>query len=164
MSSTASAIFFVISLLIICCLTLLLIRHYLRLRSTPAYLLIPVFLALALPCSIILLVPIDLASAEGGSSRGIALPERTVLVAWRITYWLTFLLTWWLLPLLGEYCDSGYRDTQNRLIYSLRENARYSLMVLGAGVAGLVYFILQNGMRGASIKGMVMALAYSTLR
>lgn len=160
MSTTSSAIFVAVAFLAICLLTLGLLRHYLPLRSTPAYLLVPVFLALALPCSIILLVPIDLASTDD-ASRGIALPERTVLVAWRITYWLTFLLTWWLLPLLGEYCDSGYRDTQQRILYSLRENARYSAILIGSGILGLVYFILQNGFRGASIKAMVIALAYA---
>lgn len=160
-SSAGSNIFAIVSFLVISLLVLVLLRHYLPLRSTPGYLLVPVFLALALPCSIILLVPIDLASADGGSSRGIWLPERAVLVIWRITYWLTFLLTWWLLPLLGEYVDSGYRDTKSRVIYSLRENARYQLIVLGVGIAGLVYFILSNGFSGGSIKGMVMALAYA---
>lgn len=160
-SSISSDVFTVVALLSVSLLVLLLLRHFLPLRSTPAYLLVPVFLSLALPCSIILLVPIDLASADGGSSRGIWLPERAVLILWRITYWLTFLLTWWLLPLLGEYVDSGYRDTQSRVIYSLRENARYSTILLGVGIAGLVYFILQNGFHGVSIKSMVMALAYA---
>ena len=160
-SSVGSAIFTVVAFLVISILTLLLLRHYLPLRTTPGYLLFPVFLGLALPCSIILLVPIDLASADGASSRGIWLPERAVLVLWRITYWLTFLLTWWLLPLLGEYVDSGYRDTKSRALYSLRSNAQYQLIVLGVGVAGLVYFILQNGFHAASIKGMVMAVAYA---
>jgi len=71
------------------------------------------------------------------------------------------MLTWFLLPLLGEYCDSGYRETRGRVIYSLRSNARYQLIVLGTGVAGLVYFILQNGLHIASIKGMIMAVAYA---
>ena len=160
-SSLGSDIFVVSALLVISLLVLLVIRHYVPLRSTPGYLLVPVFLALALPCSIILLVPIDLASADGSSSRGIWLPERAVLVTWRVTYWLTFLLTWWLLPLLGEYCDSGYRETQGRVLYSLRSNAQYQLILLGSGVAGLVYFILTNGFHIASIKGLVMALAYA---
>ena len=159
-SFVGSDIFFLIALLVISLLVLLLLRYYLPLRGTPAYLLVPVFLALALPCSIILLVPIDLASADG-ASRGIRLPENVVLIAWKISYWLTFLLTWWLLPLLGEYCDSGYRDTKSRILYSLRSNAYYQLTVLGVGVGGLVYFILQNGFHAASIKGMVMALAYA---
>ena len=162
--SVGSDIFAIVSLLFISLLVLLLLRHYLPLRTTPAYLLVPVFLALALPCSIILLVPIDLASAtdsEDGPSRGVWLPQGVVLVTWRITYWLTFVLTWFILPFMGEYCDSGHRDTRSRVIYSLRSNARYQLITLGAGIAGLVYFILDNGFHVASIKGMVIALAYS---
>ena len=159
--SAGSEVFAIASLLGICSAVLLLLRHYLPLRSTPGYLLVPVFLGLVLPCSIVLLVPVDLASAEGPSSRGIWLAKGAVLVTWRITYWLTFLLTWWLLPLLGEYCDSGYRDPQGRLLDSLRSNAQYQLTVVGVGMAGLVYFILQNGLHVASIKAMVMALAYA---
>lgn len=99
-SSAGSNAFFSISVAVICLLVLLLLRYFLPLRKTPAYLLVPVFLALALPASIILLVPIDLASVrsvngedEGG--RGIWLPERALLVCWRIGYWLTFVLTWY---------------------------------------------------------------------
>lgn len=164
-SSVGSDVFAILSLLIISTLVLLLLRHYLPLRTTPGYLLLPVFLALALPCSIILLVPIDLASTENadseGPKRGIWLPERAVFVAWRITYWLTFVLTWFILPLMGEYCDSGFRDTKGRVLDSLRSNARYQLIVLSTSIAGLVYFILQNGFHGESIKGLVMALAYA---
>jgi hypothetical protein len=96
--AVGSSIFFSVALLIISLLVLLLLRYYLPIRSTPAYLLVPVFLALALPSSIILLVPIDLASNAGtetGAARGIWLPERALLVAWRISYWLTFILTWY---------------------------------------------------------------------
>ncbi|KAK5736544.1 hypothetical protein LTR17_007363 [Elasticomyces elasticus] len=164
-SSTGSNIFAITSLLTISLLVLLLLRHYLPLRTTPSYLLIPVFLALTLPSSIILLVPIDLASATSSTTnnpnRGVWLPEKVVLVTWRITYWLTFCLTWFILPLLGEYVDSGYRDGRSRMIYSLRSNARYQLMYLGAGVAGLVYFILSNGVHTTSVKGLIMALAYA---
>jgi hypothetical protein len=164
-SSLGSEIFAILSLLVISTLVLLLLRHYLPLRTTPGYLLVPVFLALALPSSIILLVPIDLASTENadgeGPKRGVWLPERAVFVTWRITYWLTFVLTWFILPLMGEFCDSGFRDTRGRILHSLRSNARYQLIVLSTSIAGLVYFVLQNGFHGESIKGLVMALAYA---
>lgn len=163
-SSVGSDIFAIAALLTIALLVLLLIRHYLPLRVTPAYLLVPVFLALVLPCSIIVLVPIDLASTddrESEHSRGIWLPPAVVLVTWRITYWLIFVLTWFILPFLGEYCDSGYRDAKSRALYSLRNNARYQLVVLTVGIAGLVYFIWENGFHAASIKGLVIALAYT---
>lgn len=180
-AGVGSSIFFSFSLLVISLLVLLLLRYYLPIRSTPGYLLLPVFLSLALPSSIILLVPIDLASNAGaGAARGIWLPDRALLVAWRITYWLTFILTWYALesatfkgscmltmnprfalPLLGEYSDSGYRDPKDRFIYSLRSNARYQLTVLSIGSVGAVYFFLTEGFNFMSLKGLVMALAYA---
>lgn len=92
-----SEIFSLVALLVISLGVLVLLRHYLPLRTTPAYLLVPIFFALSLPASIILLVPIDLASSarnQDAGSRGIWLPDRVLLVSWRISYWLTFALTW----------------------------------------------------------------------
>jgi hypothetical protein len=97
-SSIGSDAFTLLALAFISIFVLLLLRHFLPLRTTPAYLITPIFLALALPISIILLVPIDLASSsriEDEALRGIWLPEAVLLVAWRLTYWLTFALTWW---------------------------------------------------------------------
>jgi hypothetical protein len=109
-SPVGSVVFTVLSLLVISLAVLLLLRHYLPLRTTPAYLLVPIFFALGLPASIILLVPIDLASSArdvDAGSRGIWLPEHVLLVSWRITYWLTFALTWYVFPLSSdEYRDS----------------------------------------------------------
>jgi hypothetical protein len=95
-SPIASEILAALALLLISLLVLLILRHYLPLRTTPGYLLVPVFLALWLPASIVLLVPIDLASSASGDdgTRGIVLPQRVLLVSWRISYWLTFALTW----------------------------------------------------------------------
>jgi hypothetical protein len=97
-----SSIFYAFSLVAIALLVLLLLRYYLPLRSTPAYLLVPVFISLALPANLVLLVPIDLASNpfDNGHPRGIWLPERALLVAWRISYWLTFVLTWYVPPMV----------------------------------------------------------------
>ena len=162
-SAAGSDIFVVAAYLTISLAVLLLLRHFVPLRTTPSFVTLPVFLAVALPASIILLVPIDLASgakAADESSKGIWLNERVMLVLWRISYWLTFILTWVALPLLGEYMDAGYREPKNRLLYSLRSNGRYQLIVLASSAAGLVYMILSNGFNFMAIKGLVMALAY----
>ncbi|KAF2107413.1 LMBR1-like membrane protein-domain-containing protein [Lophiotrema nucula] len=163
-SAAGSSAFFALSLFTICTLVLLLLRYYLPLRTTPAYVLVPVFLAIALPASIVLLVPIDLASSAGtdtDGARGIWLPDRVVYKSWRVTYWLTFALTWVMLPYLGEYCDSGYREPKERLLYAIRSNGRYQLIMLGSGIAAMVYILLQNGFHFDSFKGLVMALAYA---
>ncbi|KAI4225532.1 MAG: hypothetical protein L6R36_003838 [Xanthoria steineri] len=166
-TSVGSDIFAFLAILLVGLLVLLLLRRVLPLRSTPAYVLVPIFLALFLPVSIILLLPIDLASSlrtDDEATRGVWLPETLILLAWRITYWLTFALTWYkipnipfILPLLGEYIDSGYRTPRDRILYSLRSNGRYQLIVLGCAFGGLVYVFLQNGFKGTSVKALVMA-------
>lgn len=162
-SSVGSDVFALLAFLTISIAVLLLLRHYLPLRTTPAFLLVPIFLALVLPVSAILLVPIDLASSahqQEHGDKGIWLPARAVLVSWRIVYWLTFMLTWVVLPLLGEYMDAGYRDPKARMIYSLRSNGKYQLIVLACAIAGLVYMIFSYGFDFTAIRALVMALAY----
>lgn len=180
-SPIGSEIFALVALLVISFVVLLILRYYLPIRTTPAYLLVPIFFALWLPASIVLLVPIDLASSarsEDAGSRGIWLYDRVLLVSWRITYWLTFALTWYeilyistgdlaylvvnrfILPILAEYADAGYRDPKGRLLFSLRANAQYQALVLGAGLATMLYIFIKAGVSPESLKSVVMALAY----
>jgi LMBR1-like membrane protein len=95
-----SAIFFSLALLLINLGVLLLLRRFLTLRATPAYLTVPVFLALVLPAAVVLLVPIDIVSGSliDGSTKGIWLPNQVIFVLWRIAYWLIFVLTWFVPP------------------------------------------------------------------
>jgi hypothetical protein len=163
-TSAGSSAFFVLSLLSICGLVLLLLRYYLPLRTTPAYVTVPVFLAIALPASIVVLLPIDLASSAGTDTegaRGIWLSDTVVYKSWRIIYWLTFALTWAILPMLGEYCDSGYREPKARGMYAVRSLGRYWAMMLGAGVVGSIYLIWWNGLHLETFKSLIMALAYT---
>ncbi|KAI1326381.1 LMBR1-like membrane protein-domain-containing protein [Xylariaceae sp. FL0255] len=158
-----SIIFSAIALTILSIAVLLILRRYLPLRTTPAFLLLPVFFGLWLPASIVLLVPIDLASNAGPDDeaiRGIWLPHRALLVAWRISYWLTFVLTWFIFPIFAEYSDAGCREPKDRLLYSLRSNAQYYAIVLSLGIVGLVYFFISYGPSFTSLKGLVMSLAY----
>ena len=92
-----SEVFASLAALLLSLIALLILRYYLPLRTTPAYLLVPVFFAIFLPANIVLLVPIDLASSaqtDDEATRGIWLPQSVLWVSWRITYWLTFVLTW----------------------------------------------------------------------
>src|SRR5450432_1917932 len=162
-SAVGSEIFAILALLVISIVVLLILRHYLPLRTTPGYLLVPVYFALGLPASIVLLVPIDLASSArevDAGTRGIWLPDRVLLVSWRISYWLTFALTWFILPILAEYSDSGYREQLARFKYSLRSNAQYYAIVFGLGIVGLIYVFIKYGFTVDSLKSLLMALAY----
>ncbi|KAK4227688.1 LMBR1-like membrane protein-domain-containing protein [Podospora fimiseda] len=163
-SPVFSEIFSLVSLLFISIIVLLIQRYYLPLRTTPAYLLVPIFFALWLPASMVLLVPIDLASSatvdNDTAARGIWLLPRALKVSWRITYWLTFALTWFILPILAEYSDSGYREPKAKVLDSLNANAQYYLIVFGSGAVGLIYVLISYGHFSESLKSTVMALAY----
>ncbi|KAF4821358.1 LIMR family protein [Colletotrichum siamense] len=162
-SPVPSEIFALLALLSISVIVLFILRHYLPLRTTPAFYLVPIFFALWLPACMVLLVPIDLASSartDDEATRGVWLPQRMLLVSWRITYWLTFALTWFILPILGEYSDSGYREPQDSLKYSLRQNAQYHVMVLGTAGVGLAYLFIRYQPSITTLKTSFMALAY----
>ncbi|SPQ22451.1 5ba0e239-5cf2-4037-8df0-fe5690928539 [Thermothielavioides terrestris] len=162
-SPVPSLVFALVALLCISVVVLLILRYYLPLRSTPGYLLVPVFFALWLPASMVLLVPIDLASsamADDVDARGIWLDPKALRVSWRIAYWLTFALTWFILPILGEYSDSGYREPRQKVLDSLYANAQYYAIVFGSGALGLVYVLISYGHFSESLKSTVMALAY----
>ncbi|KAG5922814.1 hypothetical protein E4U42_005249 [Claviceps africana] len=158
-----SIVFSIMALLVISATALFILRYYLPLRTTPGFYLVPIFFALWLPSIAVLLVPIDLASSAATNdeaTRGIWLPERVILVSWRITYWLTFVLTWLILPLLGEYSDAGYHEPNDKLIYSLRQNAQFYAIVLCASTVGLVYVTVAYRLSFVSLKGLIMTLAY----
>lgn len=98
MVSTGSLVFSLLALLVISIVVIVILRRYLPLRTTPGFYIVPLFFAIWLPSIIVLLVPIDLASSastDDEATRGIWLPERVILISWRITYWLTFALTWY---------------------------------------------------------------------
>ncbi|WZH44919.1 LMBR1-like membrane protein-domain-containing protein [Fusarium acuminatum] len=157
-SPVGSAVFSCIALVIISLVVLLILRYYLPLRTTPAFYLIPIFFALWLPTIVVILVPVDLASSAvtgDEATRGIWLPERVILVSWRISYW-------FILPLLAEYSDSGYREPYDKFMYSVRSNAQFHAIVLGFSSIGLVYFYISSGFsfKVNAFKGTIMALAY----
>lgn len=61
---------------------------------------------------------------------------------------------------MAEYADAGYREPKSRFLYSLRENARYQVMMLAAAVSAMIYIFLTSGVSPYSLKGVVMAVAY----
>lgn len=97
-SAVGSEVFSLLALLLFSVIVVLIIRFYLPLRTTPAFVLVTVFFALFLPAGIVLLVPIDLASSartDDEAARGIWLPEKAIQTCWRVVYWLIFVLTWY---------------------------------------------------------------------
>ena len=61
-----------------------------------------------------------------------------------------------ILPILAEYSDSGYREPYDKFMYSVRSNAQFHAIVLGFSSIGLVYFFIKFGFKVEAIKGTIM--------
>lgn len=75
-------------------------------------------------------------------------------------YSLVLIVHRFILPILAEYADAGYREPKGKLLFSLRANAQYQAMILGAAIAAMVYIFIAEGVSPTSLKSVVMALAY----
>lgn len=65
-----------------------------------------------------------------------------------------------ILPILAEYSDAGYREPKDKLKYSLRSNAQFHAMVLSIGSVGLIYFFIKSEFSFGTVKALIMAMAY----
>lgn len=65
-----------------------------------------------------------------------------------------------ILPILAEFSDSGYREPRDKVLDSLRSNAQYYAIVFGSGIIGLIYVLISYGAFSESLQSTVMALAY----
>lgn len=79
---------------------------------------------------------------------------------WRIIYWLAFVLTWAILPILQSFVESGHHDSLLKLKEALRQNAKYQAILLGTGLIGLFYIIVTSGLSLSSIRALVIALSH----
>jgi LMBR1-like membrane protein len=140
-------------------------------------------IGLFIPFSIVLLLPIDLASTTADTvcdtfpetchRPWFYLSERSLLLCWRIGYWTTFALTWFLpdypgsdirviFPILQSYTYSGHRSPKRRFTSALRQNLRYQAIVLGIFGLGLLYILLTVKISSFSdFQSLLIALAYT---
>ena len=65
-----------------------------------------------------------------------------------------------ILPILAEYADAGYREPKSRLMFSLRANLQYQALIFGAGIIAGIYIFISYEPSLENLKGLVMALAY----
>ena len=107
------------------------LRFHIKLFRYPLYYLIPVMAAVAMPLSITILLPTDYVSHNAGSAiPGFDISDLSMLRMWKTNYWITFSLTWLILPLLQDYYRAGDRLKTKKLISSLKSNLKFQGLIL----------------------------------
>lgn len=135
------------------------IRYYIRILRYPAFLLVPVVLAVFMPLSIIFLLPIDYISHHVKHTF-FEVPESVILFLWKSNYWITFFLTWLILPFLQSFYSSGHYNNSGKVKDAIRRNLRFQLIMLAVSIFGAIYLMLEAGLTVGHMKLMVIALAH----
>lgn len=133
------------------------VRLYINIFRVPLYFSAPVVLAVALPVLLICLLPADYVIHHSSSTPAAA---PLTVIAWKVNYLLTFLLTWLCLPMLQEYFRSGAFDHVSRLKDAARSNLRFLLLQLLAGAAAVVYLVVLVRLSILHLKSLIIAMAH----
>ncbi|ORY40735.1 LMBR1-domain-containing protein [Rhizoclosmatium globosum] len=108
------------------------------------------------PFSIVLILPLDLAStlhsrcladnSDGDLSvceEPLAFVERDFLwTFWTFVYWTSQLLCWFVIPVMGTYVRSGDFRFSARLVNAVKDNLFYYLLMAVGGIAFLIYMLV----------------------
>ncbi|KAH7026747.1 LMBR1-like membrane protein-domain-containing protein [Linnemannia elongata] len=119
------------------------------------------------PFSIVVLVPLDLASTlfrgckveEECNEPLMYVSSEFLIGAWRTIYWCSFALTWVLIPLLQSYTQSGDFTVMKRFRSAVRYNIIYQLIVGSIALLGLVFLFYAKG--PSNLRAYIMALSNS---
>ncbi|ODV80568.1 uncharacterized protein CANTADRAFT_61307 [Suhomyces tanzawaensis NRRL Y-17324] len=142
-------------------ISLLFTQFHINLFKYPPYLLLPLTLAVFIPISIIFLLPIDYISHNAtDTTTWFDVPANVILFLWKSNYWVTFLLTWLILPVLQEYYRSGYFKSSSKLKDAFKKNLKFQLAILAVSLMCLVYLILEVGLTFGHLKLMIIALSH----
>ena len=142
-------------------LSLIGIQFHINLFKYPLYLLVSLTLAVFIPISIIFLLPIDYVSHNSPESVvWFNLPDDVILYLWKSNYWITFLLTWLILPILQEFFRSGHFNKLSKFKDALKRNLKFQFVVLGVSILGIIYLLFEVGLTLLNLKLMVIAISH----
>ena len=121
--------FGILALLAVTVGVLLTLRHF---AAPEVSLAVRLQLALSwtLSLSILALVPADIAATASGDASA----RPTLALLWDLSYWITFNLTWFVLPLHQIYEDAGDFTVAARLATSVRENVIFYAVLVAVAL------------------------------
>lgn len=160
---------FVIVALLIAILTLLVYNHYASFTSHPVWVPITVLTGFYLSFCIVFLIPIDVSSSMYNTCEELSakdcekpftyLDEETLLIVWRVVYWVTYCMCWTVYPILQSYALAGGFSVLEKLKTAIVEN------LLFYGIAGAILLVLlviiaaKNRLDGYGMMGIGIAAA-----
>jgi hypothetical protein len=114
-------------------------------------------LSWTLSLSILALVPADIAATASGDASA----RPTLALLWDLSYWITFNLTWFVLPLHQIYEDAGDFTVAARLATSVRENVIFYAVLVAVALLGVIVLTANGAMTLTGVAAFSIASATS---
>ncbi|KAI8812480.1 LMBR1-like membrane protein-domain-containing protein [Cladochytrium replicatum] len=137
-----------------------LLDYYGNRKTFPWYAQITLMVAWLFPFSIIVILPLDLAStlyrncvADGKevcSKPWAYVDEGFLWVFWQLVYWTMFNLTWFIIPIMQSWIRSGEFTPLRKLLGAIKDYLIYYAMVGAVGVVFLIYVLASKVFRETS--------------
>jgi hypothetical protein len=117
-----------------------LVRVFAR-PKTPMAIFVITYLAWLCAFSIVFLIPLDVAKDAGTSLEGV----------WNVLFWLGFICTWCLLPMVQEYYDNGGFTFKHKLLLACKQNGILICIALTLVIILVVYLKVSKGLDASGI-------------
>ena len=141
------------------CVLFVTFRRYASFRNTPWYVTAFTILGWFLSFGIVILLPMDMTMTYVARN-GNDIPMGSLIMIWRILYWLTFALCWAVIPLLQGYVVAGEFSFFMKVRSAIISNAIFYVAAAAfVGVVILYLAIIGGFTRWLDISNLAMSLA-----
>jgi hypothetical protein len=90
----------------------------------------------------IILIPYDVYYSQKVDQKIPKTSEKFIDYGYQITYWVIFILSWFIIPIMKEYECSGEFTVSEKLKQSLRSNLKFFIIVGVVGLFGVFYCLI----------------------
>ena len=94
---------------------------------------------------LIILIPYDVYYSQKINQTIPKSSENVIYYGYRVSYWILFILSWFIIPIMKEYECSGEFTILEKLKYSLKSNIKYFAILGAVGIFGIIYCIIKFG-------------------
>lgn len=140
--------------------SLIFLQYHINLFKYPTYFSFSLVLAIFIPLSVTFLLPIDYVTHFHSEIPLLSLSGSLTLFLWKADYWSTFLLTWFLLPILQEFYRATSYLKLERLKMSLMRNLKFQAVMVSISLLGALYLIMEAGLTFHNLKSMIIGLSH----
>ena len=143
-----------INLILFFTLTLLLVFSLIKKDTHPFYIII-IIIPLFFGFFALSYLPVDIALLNGSET-----VNDTFILSnlWLITYWITFIFSWIILPLLSEFYLSGSLTFCGKLSDSIKYNLKFYGIIIGFLVLGIILITITTNIKFYSFSSTIISI------